>query len=394
MRKAISFLGTKGYSETTYVLGDKEFRTDLFPEALSTFSKPDEILIFVTQDAEKTHLGSLKARLDGNVSWRPIHIPDGKDEAEIWDIFETLTQSVNEGDKIIFDITHAFRSIPFLAMIAISYLRAAKEVEVEAVLYGAWEARVGDRSPVFDLTPFVTLLDWTNATDKFLKTGYGYEIAGLLKEAHQVAYRNPESKDGRQPPKELKNVAKDIEEISRAMILGRSEEVMKRAWKMANRPKTYRREADDWAKPFSLLLDKIDHGYSPFSIEDPRADIRYRLDTELQIVEWLLEKGLTMQAILLSREWVVTYYISRLNKDILKGRQEAENELNNIVQGLQMASNLPEEAELARIWANLTQLRNDVAHCGNRENPMPSIKLVAKAKDAAIELGKLMKVPK
>jgi len=103
----------------------------------------------------------LASRLNGKTTLRPISIPDGKDEAEIWGIFETLTQNVNEGDSIVFDITHAFRSIPFLAMIAVSYLRAAKGIELNAIVYGAYDARIDDKSPVFNLTPFVTLLDWT-----------------------------------------------------------------------------------------------------------------------------------------------------------------------------------------------------------------------------------------
>jgi len=161
LKKAISFLGTANYAMTSYILNDKSFRTNLFPEALNSFFNPDELLVFLTKDAEAKYLADLASRLNGKTTLRPISIPDGKDEAEIWGIFETLTQNVNEGDSIVFDITHAFRSIPFLAMIAVSYLRAAKGIELNAIVYGAYDARIDDKSPVFNLTPFVTLLDWT-----------------------------------------------------------------------------------------------------------------------------------------------------------------------------------------------------------------------------------------
>ena len=389
MKKAITFLGKAKYAETTYFLKDKSCRTDLFPEALNSFFSPEEIIVFVTKDAESVHMENLRNRLDGKVSLNPIHIPDGTNESEIWGIFETLTQNVNEGDSIVLDITLAFRSIPFLAMIAISYLRAAKDVELDAIVYGAYEARVGDRSPVFDLTPFVTLLDWTNATDKFLKTGQGSEIAALLRDAHQVAYKNPESRDGRQPPRELKNIAMDIEEISRAMALSRSEEVMNKAWKMANRPESCRKEADDWAKPFSLLLDRINQAFSPLSLQEPRNDINRRLAIEVEMLKRQLEKGQVIQAILLSREWVVTYYTTFLGKDLLTGREEAEEMLNDQARSQISAKDHAEEPELIRIWRDLIQLRNDVAHCGMRNNPMQSLKLETKAEEVVLRLSKL-----
>jgi CRISPR-associated DxTHG motif protein len=389
MRKAITFLGTFNYAETTYFLNQKTCRTNLFPEALNSFFSPEEILVFLTKDAENKYLEILSNRLKGKASLRPISIPDGKNEAEIWGIFEKLTQNVDSGDRIIFDITHAFRSIPFLAIIAVSYLRAAKDMELEALVYGAYEARVDDRSPVFDLTPFITLLDWTNATDKFVKTDQGSEISNLLRDAHQVAYKIPESRDGRQPPRELKNIATDIEEISRAMLLARSEEVMNKAWKMSNRPDSCRKEADDWAKPFSLLIDRINQEFSPLSLQDPRKDINHRLAIELKIQRRQLEKGQVIQAILLSREWVVTYYTSLMGMNLLSDRDKAEDMLNIMARSTIPTEVNSEESELIGIWRDLIQLRNDVAHCGMRSNPMQSGKLVTKAEDVVLRLSKI-----
>jgi len=390
LEKAITFLGIQNYAETTYFLNEKSCRTNLFPEALNSFFSPEEILVFLTKDAENKYLEILSNRLKGKTSLRPISIPDGKNEAEIWSIFEKLTQNVDSGDRIIFDITHAFRSIPFLAIIAVSYLRAAKDMELEALVYGAYEARVNDRSPVFDLTPFIMLLDWTNATDKFVKTDQGSEIAHLLRDAHQVAYKIPESRDGRQPPRELKNVAADIEEISRAMLLARSEEVMNKAWKMSNRPDSCRKEADDWAKPFSLLIDRINQEFSPLSLQDPRKDINHRLAIELKIQRRQLEKGQVIQAILLSREWVVTYYTTLMGMNLLSDRDKAEDMLNSMARStISTENSSEEESELIGIWRDLIQLRNDVAHCGMRSNPMQSGKLVTKAEDVVLRLSKI-----
>lgn len=184
-------------------------------------------------------------------------------------------------------------------------------------------------------------------------------------------------------------MATDIEEISRAMDLARSEEVMDKAWKMAKRPDSCRKEADDWAKPFSLLLDRINQGFSPLSLHEPRSDIKRRLAIELQIIGKQLENGQVIQAVLLSREWVVTYCTSLLGKDLLADRDDIENMLNCQVRFQLSGKDLPEEHELIQIWGELIQLRNDIAHCGMRAGPMQSGKLITKSKDIASRLGKL-----
>lgn len=390
MRRAISFVGTGNYQDATYFFGNRECRTNLFPEVVYEIFRPDELIIFLTADAEKKHLCTLNERLAGK-KWRPVFIPDGKNEAEIWEIFEIITQNVKKGDKLIFDITHAFRSIPMVVMISITYMKAAMGVELEAVVYGAWEARSsmgeGDRAPVFDLTPFMNLLDWTNATEMFIKTGHGGEIARLLRNAHQVAYKRIQA-ESKSPPKELKNVANDIEKISQALALARSREVMKHAQRLSERPERYKTEAEEWAKPFSLLIDRIAESFLPFAAEDG-SGIEEKLGTEYKIIEWLINKNQIAQAILLSREWIVTYLIHKLCEDDKvyddEFRREIEQKINSSIHGENI---LPVERRLLEIWAELGDLRNDTAHCGMRRNPRPSDNIINRAKAICKELCK------
>lgn len=377
MRRAMSFVGTGTYKEATYFFGDRECRTSLFPEAVYEIFRPDELTVFLTLAAEKKHMPELDKRLAGK-NWHPVRIPEGKNEDEIWEIFEIITQNVDEGDELIFDITHAFRSIPLLAMISIVYLRSARNIRLESVVYGAFEATENDRTPVFDLTPFMTLLDWTNATEMFIRTGHGHEIANLLRNAHQVAYRTRGS-DRQHPPRELKNVAKDIEAISNALALARSNEIMEHALSLKNRPEIYREEARDWAKPFSLLVDRIADSFVPFACDE--TDLAERLKTECRIIDWLFNKNQIVQAILLAREWIVTYVILKLGGGDIqdsKFREEIENKINSAVRS---EGDLPVDRKLLEIWSKLGDLRNDTAHCGMRKNPKPSDKLIKGARE-------------
>ena len=77
-----------------------------------------------------------------------------------------------EGDQIILDVTHGFRSLPMLIFVVAAYLRQMKYVVLERVVYGAYEAKDENyNAPVFDLTLMVELMDWFHGLDSFHVTG-------------------------------------------------------------------------------------------------------------------------------------------------------------------------------------------------------------------------------
>ena len=64
-----------------------------------------------------------------------------------------------------------------------AYLKAAKNVTIDAIYYGALElgnSETGIPAPVIDLSEFVSMIDWLTATDQFIKTGNGKSLANLL----------------------------------------------------------------------------------------------------------------------------------------------------------------------------------------------------------------------
>ncbi|MFA0746189.1 TIGR02221 family CRISPR-associated protein, partial [Fervidibacter sp.] len=188
--KAISFLGKGKYETVTYCWQGRECQTHLFPEALARIFEPEKVLVFVTPSArdyrppkgercaccgqilsepkeEKTYCDVLRERLGEQVEF--VEIPEGRSEQELWEIFDRVASVVSEGDTILLDITHAFRSIPMVVFAVAAYLRRTKSVTIEHIVYGAFEARDGNnRAPIFDLTPLLDLLDWISGADFFL----------------------------------------------------------------------------------------------------------------------------------------------------------------------------------------------------------------------------------
>lgn len=79
--------------------------------------------------------------------------------------------------------------------------------------------------------------------------------------------------------------------------------------------------------------------------------------------------------------------------DLKKGREYAENALNNATENRKpddkrrktipskydtQFEELPQADELVKVWSQMTELRNDIAHCGMNRQPQTATKLKEK----------------
>ena len=114
-------------------------------------------------------------------SFEGVSIPDGKDETEMWKIFETTYRLLNDGDELYFELTHSFRYLPMLMLVLGNYAKFLKKATVCSITYGNYEARDvnTNEAPIVDLLPLSSLQDWTFATADFLKNGYADRLVEL-----------------------------------------------------------------------------------------------------------------------------------------------------------------------------------------------------------------------
>lgn len=403
--KAISFLGTSKYQEATYIYQGQEFTTCLFPEALFHFFPDLETLYLFATPAVQKHdnLKELRDRL-GNRGllerFRVVPIPDGQSEDELWNIFSALTGSVGERETVVFDITHSFRSIPFLTFLAAAYLRAARRVHIRAVVYGAYEARSKDNpglKPVFDLTPFVFLLDWLAATNQFIYTGDAQYLARLLVQEGEVRRSGA-----------LKNAGRELEDFSRAIMLCRPLEVMEKAGRVSNVLRKASADLARWARPFEVMAGRIEEEYGRRALRNPtdHGNIHESLRQQLDLICWYAEHGQIIQAVTLAREWVVTAVGWRLcgtfvlataeREEIEKGLsglcrvyhgRSSPDQLNEVGQKLR---EWKESEVVADLWNRLTAVRNDLDHAGMNPNPMNAATLNRKMREEILPSLKAM----
>lgn len=388
--KAITFLGTADYKEVTYTYRGQEHTTRLFPEALCHFFPQIQTLyLFATPTVqEHTNLKELRKHIP-SPPLEVVPIPEGHSEEHLWEIFDALTGRIDEEDRVVFDITHSFRSLPFLTFLAAAYLRAVRRVKIEAVVYGAYEARPKDDPaprPVFDLTPFVDLLDWLTAANEFIYTGNARFLARLLGQAGENRHSN-----------QLKRAGETLEEFSLAMMLCRPIEVMERAGRLRGTLDRAREDMAQWARPFAVIARRIEEEYSRYALPQPTdpehttESLRYQKG----LIRWYLERGLVIQAVTLAREWLVTAVGWRRTGHFIIKYQMREaiewglsglarqkwDQMADLNEWGQEIAGWPEKEEISLLWDTLSNVRNDLDHGGMREGPMQAIRLRRKAEE-------------
>ncbi|MCS6925945.1 MAG: TIGR02221 family CRISPR-associated protein [Candidatus Binatia bacterium] len=410
--KALTFVGVGGYQTARYVHGTQIVETNLFPVALYEFFRPDRMTVFVTQQSRERYWKELCEQLDGKITPEPVEIPWGGKPDELWTIFDCVVESVGEREEVLFDITHGFRSLPFVVFLAVAYLRAVKHVRVRHIVYGAFDARdEEDRAPVFDLSPFSSLLDWLAAVDLFRRSGSADELSRLLREAHARAWREPSAESSPTAsarPTILSGIGDRINELSQALLLIRPLEVMEKAQALADRfTDAALNEAARWAKPFALIAPALRQELVRFA-PLPRVT---NLAVQRGMISWYVEHGLAVQALTLMREVLVTRVCMHLgleNPLQREVRQRAERLLNYLAWSKQPEKKPwtdpePDAADVQRLgasedveslialWSSIREARNDVDHAGMNEQPAAAARLATQVKQMVTRLEELLK---
>lgn len=401
MRRVITFLGTRP-KETTYRYEGEVYKGRVFAEALRQFLTFDEMLVFTTPEAREKTWPVLRDLNDSRL--HPVLIPIGRNEEELWTIFSCLTQEVAAADAVVFDITHGLRSIPFLVFLAAAYLKEARGVSIERIIYGAYE--LGQPAPVVDLSDFSGLLDWLTATHRFTQLGDGQPLAGLLRE-QEVSRSHDPALDPVRPSEVLGDAAAAIESVSLALSVTRPLEAMESADRLTRTLDKASEVIESDMRPFALLSDQVRDSYAPFALDDPmkRANWRDNLCRQIAMIRWYLDKEQIVQAATLAREWLVSTVAYCVGAepltDLRTVRQPIAQALNNAWRweaGLAIYEisrwddavfGLPDSDVLAYVWDAITGLRNDIAHVGMNERPESAYNLCRQMSDLLPKLEDL-----
>lgn len=387
--KMISFLGSNKYTHGTYELGDKQCDTNFIQIALADILQPEEVYVLVTKGeigSRRRNWEGIQCDHDGKIEeitglkecsqdlsqtiFHPVDIPEGKNIDEIWGIFNKINECIEDGDTIIFDVTHSFRSIPIIGLTCIQYLRVVKNIKLQGIYYGAWEARIDNNNiaPIIELTSLVDLMDWSHAVRSFDSTGNIVELKKLLDA--ETLPRRKESKGQDKEAVLLYKFANNLENFINSLATCRGEDLYAGGYLERISSQIAELKKTDLLPAIEPLLDilaqKIDQCL--LSGSDEYKIVRRGFEA----AKWCAEHGQIQQAYTILRENILTY-VCLLNGQPINNREYRENISWALQERAKSKSqsqdspsisldNLP--VEIFSLYDKLSQRRNDLNHAG------------------------------
>ena len=224
-RVFLSFLGLGnpeiGYRESSYIDKDKNKiskNVKYVQNAVVEIEENnfDEKYIFCTEEVLKKRFNELEK--EKNYKYKSIEIVKGKDEEEIWAIFQKIYDVLEENDEVTFDVTHSYRFLPMLGLLLLQHAKFLKNIKVKKLCYGAFEMKYMAKddndneievSPIMDFTSFSKLQDWSLSGYSFVKTGMAEHFSALAKKEFKS-----KSKDVDMDKLNFGNVSKKLEDIA------------------------------------------------------------------------------------------------------------------------------------------------------------------------------------
>jgi CRISPR-associated DxTHG motif protein len=400
----LTFLGTGNYQPCRYQIGDQTSPEEtFFSVALAGMLKPEKCICLQTAASSEKHGSQLAADFDHiGIQLSSMPIPEGKLESELWMIFEALTERVPHGATLHFDITHGFRSLPVLGFIALNYLRSTRNVTIGGLHYGAWEARdPNNLAPAFDLTPFLTLLDWTTAAEQFRNTGSALKLANLLATTQQQLWQSTVPSAKAELPTKLKSLANELTRASQNLLLLRTGSLSESSSRLEAALRSAEADITGHAKPFLEVLSPVREELSRFTDTD--------LATLRDLIAWLADRGQTAAALTLASEWLTSYAMVMSGTPVHRANHATRKPYSLAITLIETPEMLLEENAIAtaardcvaaltfklqpteidllqKAAGQIRSARNDLNHAGFNDQPATAVTLTARA----IEVGQML----
>lgn len=411
----ISVLGTGFYNKCRYGSGDFVSSDTRFIQqatlemlqAAQEWTEGDAIYIYYTEQSREgnyevasgqrlnprtrqeepyTGLGRELEAMQLKAKVTPRLIPSGKDEGEMWQVFEAVYGDLQEGDELYFDMTHGFRYLPMLILVLGNYAKFLLHTTTRSVTYGNFEAtdRTTGIAPIADLRPLLTLQEWTEAAADYLTHGDVAKMKALSNDKLQPILRSGGQQKG--IATNLLKLTQSLEKFSGDMAFCRGVEIQKGT--AAGNIGKYSDEANaTLIKPFNPLFGHIKKSVKAFASDE--------VNNLFASARLCLDYGNYQSAVTLLQEGIVTFFCQRhgigaTDKDrreyvnnafaIRNGRGEPiSDEEAHQSEAAALKKAIAEDElltnEFVKLFGELTDTRNDFNHAGFRPQPY-SVKLL------------------
>lgn len=417
----ISILGTGFYEKCAYTDGQNQFpsiptrfiqRASLELFGAKEWSKEDRVIIFLTKKARELNwnktiaerkrngkdtpepykgLEAVLQEMDLKAQVEDRDIKDGMNKEEIWEVFQTIYDTLEEGDEVYMDLTHSFRFLPMLLLVLGNYAKFLKGITIENIVYGNYDARNAENeAPIISLLPLASLQDWTFAAANYLQNGRVMQLEDLANKELREILQN--TKDINQDARALNKYVKTLSTFTKDLLNCRGQAI--RSGEAINAIRTEAKRIEKVIiTPMAPVLDKINHSLEIFLPNEHVFNGFYA-------AQWCFNNQLYQQAITLLQENIVTYICLQKKLDISnKSQREMVNKAFNIYlnhtkeeqwklaskneeqrlsekQTIRELLEYPVLKELSSTFLVTTNTRNDYNHAGENPNPTKAQKLI------------------
>ncbi|TVR83512.1 MAG: CRISPR-associated DxTHG motif protein [Rhodospirillales bacterium] len=325
---------------------------------------PDDVVVLATGTALKKIGPRLEtAKRDPDFpAIQIVNYPEGGDPETLWSQFDCLKENLraSEGTRVVLDITHGFRSQPFFAAAVLAFIRGLDRPRREVqVVYGAHEARdnVKNTTPVWDLTPFIDLLDWTRELTLFLRTGRSRGVEELMESA--IGFEDLAASIGR--------FGADLETIrTGALLLGRDSEPAS-AHALHQQLKTVERTVAHRFPPFHDVLEVVRQMVAPLVIKPQPLNTREAHAALANLARLYFSIGRYVEAATTAQEGWVSLYATDV--------AATPGDPGCTSDSRKDAADLWRKSE-KKYPHKASQIRNDINHAGYGDNPATHEKII------------------
>ncbi len=331
----ISFLGAGNYTPCKYRINEQESPVVTYVQQAMTeifcqdWIEDDRVLVLLTEAARQKNWEShLATQMPDHITIQTVDIPDGLSEEQIWQIFSLVFERLREGEEVIYDITYGFRSLPMLGITLLNYSKFLKNISVQGIYYGAYDARDKDKNiaPILDLTSFSTLQDWSTAASQFLHYGITDALKSLAEKEYVPLLSQTLGKH--ETASQLRNLAQALEKFSSSVQTSNGPEIIS-GEQIGNIRKNLNQDYKSMVPAFQPLLDHISRALADF-------DDRENIMNGFKAVEWCIKNNLIQQGFTLLQENTITYVAAQHQKDYMDKqiREDISSAFKIVSQGI------------------------------------------------------------
>lgn len=400
-KKLFTFLGINDYKSTVYyfngdIISEEDYEDLKTPYVQLPLCKKigydTELIVCLTPEAKDKNWMSTNGKkgleellTEKGIKAEPVEILKGEDINELWQNFDRIFNEFEKDDEVYVDITYSLRSIPVIFMSLLSYAQAAKNINIKGIYYGAFDVGKtieldGEESklvPIFDLTFFNRIQDWSKGAEEFLTTGNSKLLSDEIRKAKNSVSEifKTGTIDERNEARLMESISKNLKAYSEDLLTCRGKNIAKDCKNLKDELNKIKEITISDFTPFSKIINQISNSLKPYNGEV--------INDSIYAIEQSREFGLLQQAYTMLRETIVTFVTIQIGLDYnyTVKREMAEHIINDFVHSgnsnytlneteMELKSKCDSEVmkKIAEIYRNIGGIRNDLDHGGFSNN--------------------------